>query len=66
MMKTISGFIKIDNALCGQCGGCVAVCPVNALYLSPLSLEIDDLICTGCGDCVAACPVGALEQNAIG
>jgi len=52
--------IAIDHVLCGQCGGCVAVCPVDAIYLSPDRLEIDNDICISCGDCVQACPVGAL------
>ena len=65
-MVTISPQIAINHNACGQCGGCVPVCPTNAVYLSPLALEIDDSLCTVCGNCVAACPVGALELASNG
>jgi NAD-dependent dihydropyrimidine dehydrogenase PreA subunit len=53
--------IAIDFDLCGQCGGCVPVCPVDAIYLSPTELEVDREICTLCENCVAMCPTGALS-----
>jgi ferredoxin len=59
-MKATGQPIIIDSELCGQCGGCVPVCPVDAIYLSPSELAIDNDICTLCGDCVGICPVGAL------
>lgn len=60
-MVNAGGIVAVNGMLCGECGGCVAVCPVNAMYLSPTRLEIDGEVCTGCGDCIQACPVGALE-----
>ncbi len=60
-MIEISPQIAIGQNSCGRCGGCVPVCPTDAIYLSPLKLEIDDTICTACGNCVTTCPVGALE-----
>jgi ferredoxin len=60
-MVGISPQIAIIDEACGRCGGCVPVCPTDAIYLSPLKLEIDDATCTACGNCVTACPVGALE-----
>ncbi len=60
-MTTQSLSVLIDLNVCGHCGGCVPVCPTDAIYLSPLALEIDDGLCTACGNCVSVCPVGALE-----
>jgi len=60
-MNQVKETILIDAGLCGQCGACVPVCPVDAIYLSPTLLEIDGDTCTLCGDCVLVCPVGALE-----
>jgi len=51
--------IRIDHHRCAICGGCVSVCPVEALTLAETRLVVDTR-CTDCGACVAACPVGAL------
>jgi uncharacterized Fe-S center protein len=58
-----NNLISLDEMLCGQCGGCVPVCPVNAIFLSPQALEIDDGICNCCENCVEVCPVGALRAT---
>src|SRR5512136_579100 len=52
--------ITIDSHRCAYCGGCVSVCPVEALSLAETRLEVSDA-CIECGDCVPACPVGALS-----
>ncbi len=49
-----------DHCRCAYCGGCVSVCPVEALSLAETRLVISDG-CIDCGDCVAACPMGALQ-----
>jgi pyruvate formate lyase activating enzyme len=40
---------------------CIAVCPENALTLSPSGMKIDRKLCTACGLCETACPAAALE-----
>jgi digeranylgeranylglycerophospholipid reductase len=52
--------VIIDHNLCAYCGGCVSVCPEEALSLAETRLEVDES-CIECGDCVSACPVGALS-----
>lgn len=52
--------VILDPVRCAYCGGCVSVCPVEALTLAETRLTISDG-CIDCGDCVSACPVGALR-----
>ena len=51
--------IKIDRRKCIKCGGCVSVCPFDALEISN-ELNCNEK-CTRCGACVRFCPVGALR-----
>ncbi len=52
--------MKINRDKCCYCGGCVGVCPQNALELRETILVVDDNKCNKCGICVKFCPVGAL------
>ncbi len=52
--------ITVDQSRCAYCGGCVSVCPVEALRLAETRLEVSET-CIDCGDCISACPVGALQ-----
>jgi digeranylgeranylglycerophospholipid reductase len=54
--------VIVDQDRCAYCGGCVSVCPVEALTLTETRLTVD-ASCIDCGDCVAACPVGALRPE---
>lgn len=40
---------------------CLAVCPRNALELTPAGMVIDRDACDACGKCAEACPAGAIE-----
>jgi digeranylgeranylglycerophospholipid reductase len=52
--------ITVDRNRCAYCGGCVSVCPVEALTLAETRVVVDES-CIDCGDCVLACPMGALR-----
>ena len=52
--------MKINHDKCCYCGGCVGVCPKDALELQDTVLNVNDN-CNECGICVQFCPVGALE-----
>lgn len=56
--------LKLDVKLCGGCGGCVAVCPVEALELFPSELKIKNDLCNLCRNCMIFCPTGALSVKA--
>lgn len=49
-----------DRETCCYCGGCVGICPVDAMTLEETELRIDPGKCNRCGFCVSFCPVGAL------
>ncbi len=52
--------IEVDSCKCLYCGGCVGLCPTDALTLYETRLEVGDE-CNDCGICIQFCPVGALE-----
>ena len=54
--------VTVDSERCAYCGGCVSVCPVEALTLAETRLLVGDA-CIECGDCAEACPVGALQME---
>jgi len=53
--------IKIDREKCCYCGGCVGVCPDDALVLMDTELKVDIEKCTLCRYCLLFCPVEAIE-----
>jgi len=57
--------LQLDFNLCGECGGCVAVCSVGALKLLPSGLKIKHSLCTLCENCVIFCPTGALQIKTV-
>ena len=52
--------IIIDSDTCVLCGLCTAVCPPDAMELTPTQLVVHSN-CTDCGWCVPYCPVGAIS-----
>ncbi len=59
----MANVLELDRGLCGQCGGCVAVCSYQALELFVSGLTIKPELCTLCQNCVVFCPVGALRMT---
>ncbi len=51
--------------LCTDCGGCVGVCPVDAVELIGGHVDITQA-CIECDLCVRACPTGALTSDTFG
>ena len=52
---------SVDKKKCLRCGGCVGVCPQNALNLTENGLEVDEEKCIRCGICQKFCPVAAIK-----
>jgi NAD-dependent dihydropyrimidine dehydrogenase PreA subunit len=69
VVVTFPKLIEIDSDKCIDCGGCYALCPVDAIkYDKDYSVVFDENNCIGspCGLCVDACPARAItlvEQN---
>ncbi|MDD3083942.1 MAG: 4Fe-4S binding protein [Candidatus ainarchaeum sp.] len=53
--------VENDPDKCVYCGGCVGVCPVQAITLKDTKIIIDKNKCINCGACVSICPVGAMK-----
>lgn len=50
----------LEEELCGYCGACVSVCPLNLLQLSEFKIHKKDG-CSFCQKCVMVCPLGAVK-----
>lgn len=55
--------ITVNQNKCCYCGGCVGVCPRDALELREITIVVDKNRCNNCGICVKFCPVGALSKS---
>jgi heterodisulfide reductase subunit A len=53
---------EVQEALCGGCRVCNALCPYNAIsWVEDKKVaRIEEALCKGCGICVAACPASAI------
>ena len=54
---------KVDDKLCLSCGGCVSICPSDAIILKNLIANINSNKCTSCKICVKTCPIGAIHMG---
>jgi len=62
MVNRIESAILIDKEICVNCGACIAVCAVDALYLDEeAELVFDKDLCLDCKLCVTACPARAIR-----
>lgn len=53
-----------NEALCFQCGACLAICPSNVFRRDAgWRIEADASRCSGCGRCDGACSAGAIRLN---
>ena len=50
----------IDPESCVCCGGCIEMCPVQAIRESGGVAVIDYDLCLKCLECINICPVGAI------
>jgi len=52
---------KVDKKKCLACGGCISVCPQDALHWCGDKASVDEENCTSCAICIRICPVGAIH-----
>lgn len=52
----------IDINVCNQCGQCIDICPVGAIYRAKNgTVLIKKNFCVGCYACVEYCPTGSMR-----
>ena len=55
--------MKVNMQKCDICGTCVAVCPVDAIYVSEFEVTIDNEKCIDCLKCLIVCPEHAITEE---
>ena len=61
MARVENSIFEVDEDRCFGCAACVALCPVNALFLDNKLAIVEELECTHCNHCIPLCPVHALS-----
>ena len=52
---------KVDRGKCLACGGCISVCPEDALTMYASKAVVTKEKCISCAICIRTCPVGAIS-----
>jgi len=55
---------KVDREKCLACGGCISVCPQDAISWHAYNAFVDEEKCISCAICIRTCPVGAITGEA--
>ena len=53
--------VRVDPALCHECGTCVTRCQMQAVTANGGAARVDLTRCIGCGLCISTCPSGAMR-----
>lgn len=53
----------VDKTKCITCGGCMAICPMQAIKIVDGKAHIDPKKCVKCGACMNFCPMQAIDIN---
>lgn len=51
---------NVDKKKCLACGGCISVCPQDAISWIGNKAEVNSEKCISCAICIRTCPVGAI------
>ncbi len=54
---------KVDTKKCLVCGGCISICPQNAISWYANKALVDEEMCISCAICIRTCPVGAISGD---
>ena len=52
---------KVDKKKCLACGGCISVCPQDAITMCGSRALVSEEDCISCAVCIRTCPVGAIS-----
>ncbi|MDH7506573.1 MAG: 4Fe-4S binding protein [Candidatus Thermoplasmatota archaeon] len=53
----------VDKTKCLACGGCISVCPQDALSMFAGKAFVTSSKCIGCAICIKICPIGAIDEE---
>lgn len=53
----------VDMHDCLSCGGCVSICPVDAIIMKNKVAVVLSEKCISCELCVNTCPIGAISME---
>jgi ferredoxin len=51
----------VDKNICLACGGCISVCPQDALSMFGGRALVEEEKCISCAICIRICPIGAIS-----
>lgn len=54
----------VNQTACLACGGCISVCPQDAIDMIASKAVVRAAQCIGCGICIKTCPIGAIHEEA--
>ncbi|MFH1101796.1 MAG: 4Fe-4S binding protein [Methanobacteriota archaeon] len=57
---------KVDQSKCLACGGCISVCPQDAIHMMLSKAFVVHEKCISCGICITTCPIGAIDNGGKG
>jgi len=55
--------VNVDIKICLACGGCISVCPQDAMNMKGAKANVDRDKCTLCGICIKTCPISAISED---
>jgi len=55
---------EVDPKKCLACGGCISVCPQDAITMQSSKAVVDKKQCISCTICIRTCPIGAIHGEA--
>jgi len=53
----------VDETKCLACGGCISVCPKDALSMCAGKAYVTPNKCISCAICIKICPIGAIFEE---
>ena len=57
-MAKPKAFVKKETCL--ACGGCISICPKDAILMISGKAGVNKELCTSCSLCVRTCPIAAI------
>ena len=56
---------RVDRKICLGCGGCISVCPQDAISWNAYRALVNQEKCISCAICIRTCPIGEISGDGI-